>query len=143
MTEQAKTKAQKKGERIRATLDGLATGLFPNRPFQQAVQTGLKRLKERTQRQPLREQNQNPSGIPSPPMVKERFMNRPLFQFFQPQEQQEPQLSPEEQTILEEHRRQMLEDAEKRKRVEEAKREAEERRKTIERARQKMAVENL
>ena len=93
---------------------------------------------------------QNPSGVPPPsgqqqPQVMERFANRPrLLDFLQQsQEQQQPQVDEITQIATEEAKQQLLEQAEARRKVEEAEREADEKRKAIQSAREKMSVNNL
>ena len=96
-----------------------------------------------------RQQNQSipspPSGQKPMPQVAERFANRPrLLDFLQQsQEPQQPELNPEEAMILDEHRKQMMEDAEARAKNEADEREADEKRKASQRAHEKMSIENL
>ena len=104
----------------------------------------MAQLQERRQ-QP----QQNPSGVPSPPsgqpMVQERFMQRPRLMDFlqQSQEPQQPQVDEITQIATAEAKQQLLEQAEARRKVEEAEREADEKRKAIQSAREKMSVNNL
>lgn len=134
--EKVKANVTRNVKRMRSVLDAVRQGMgIPDRI----------RWRDRLsdfQKQRLRPQQQQ--GDPMP-QIKERFMNRPRFlqSFFQPEQPQEPQFSPEDTRVLEEHRRQMLEDAERRKRAEEEEKAREEKRKNLEKAKARMAVENL
>ena len=134
----AREKAKIKGEKIRSVIDGLASGLFPDRPFKNIFRTRVKQLKER-KFQPQQTQGQNPM-----PQIQERFSQRPrLMDFLQSQEPQQPQLTEEERIILQERELQLLEDAERRSKEEMREKESQEQVEGLKRAKERMSIENL
>ena len=143
--EKANKKILEKTEIIRLSRLSLRSALGFGIPIRDRLMEKQGQLMGQLQRG--RQQNQ--SGVPSPPsgqpMVQERFMQRPRLMDFlqQSQEPQQPQVDEITQIATAEAKQQLLEQAEARRKVEEAEREADEKRKAIQSAREKMSVNNL